>query len=74
MKDQLQNAMEVCKALASAIHAAKEIPSGHLYAAVMGHMTLETYQACIRTLEKTGLIKEESSHLIRWTGGDITTK
>jgi hypothetical protein len=71
MKDQIQNAIEVCKALASAIHAAKEIPSGHLYAAVMGHLTLETYNACLATLEKTGLIKVEGSHLIRWTGGEI---
>jgi len=71
MKDQLQNAIEVCKALAVAIHAAKEIPSGHLYAAVMGHLSLESYNACLRNLEKTGLIKVEGSHLIRWTGGKI---
>jgi|APCry1669192319_1035405.scaffolds.fasta_scaffold12998_5 hypothetical protein len=71
MKDQIANAIEICKALASAIYAAKEIPSGHLYAAVMGHMSLETYNACLSTLEKTGLIKRESSHLVRWTGGEI---
>jgi len=71
MKDQIQNAIEICKALAEAIYHAKEIPAGTLYAAVMGHMSLETFNACLSTLEKTGLIKKEASHLVRWTGGEI---
>jgi len=71
MKDQIQNAILLCKEIGYAIHQVKEIPSGHLYAAVMGHLTLETYNACLATLEKTGLIKVEGSHLIRWTGGEI---
>jgi hypothetical protein len=71
MKDQIANALLLCKELGYAIHQAGEIPSGTLYAAIMGRIDLQTFNACLSTLEKTGLIKVEGSHLIRWTGGEI---
>jgi hypothetical protein len=71
MKDQIANALLLCKEIGYAIHQVKEIPSGTLYAAVMGKVDLHTFNACLATLEKTGLIKVEGSHLIRWTGGEI---
>ena len=71
MKDQIANALMLCKELGYAIHQAKEIPAGTLYAAVMGKVDLHTFNACLSTLAKTGLIKVEASHLIRWTGGEI---
>lgn len=35
------------------------VPAGHLYAAVMGHMSLDTFQVLIRALKEVGLIKEQ---------------
>jgi hypothetical protein len=42
-----------------------EIPSGHLYAAVMGKCTLEEYNAALAILKRVGMIRE-SGHLLTW--------
>lgn len=54
-------------ALAEAIRTAGEIPSGHLYAQVMGVMSLGTYGACLQTLKGAKLV-EERGNLLRWVG------
>lgn len=41
------------------------MPSGHLYARLMSHMSLETYDSIIGTLKRAGLV-EERNHLLRW--------
>jgi hypothetical protein len=71
MNDQLENALMLCKEIGYAIHQAGEVPAGTLYAAIMGRVDLATFDACLSTLEKAGLIKRESSHLVRWTGGNF---
>jgi hypothetical protein len=53
--------------LADAIRDLGEVPSGHLYAHVMGAMSLETYQGLIGILKRAGLI-EEKAHLLTWIG------
>jgi len=55
-------------AIGEAIRDLGTVPSGHLYAAVMGHMSLSTYQAILGDLEDRGRIKQDRSHLIRWIG------
>jgi len=55
----------VWKAVGAIDDAIKEagedgIPSGHLYAAVMGHMNLDTYNGIIDILKKAGKVKEEN--------------
>jgi hypothetical protein len=52
MKDQIQNALVLCKEIGYAIHQVKEIPSGTLYAAMMSKVDLHTFNACLATLEK----------------------
>jgi hypothetical protein len=42
------------------------IPSGHLYAAMMHKVGLETYQYAIGILKDAGVITEQN-HLLRWT-------
>lgn len=59
--------------LAEAIEALGEVPSGHLYARMMGHMDLETYQAVITQLKRAGLVAE-SNHLLTWTEGAAMKK
>ena len=54
--------------LAEAIRALGEIPSGHLYARVMGHMTLQRYEAILQTLIRAELVSRDGSHMLRWTG------
>jgi len=42
------------------------IPSGHLYAAMMGRMNIDTYNYTIGLLKEAGAITEQN-HLLRWT-------
>jgi hypothetical protein len=54
-------------ALAEAIRALGSVPSGHLYARVMGALSLEAYQSLIRSLVSAGLVRN-SSHMLTWIG------
>jgi hypothetical protein len=65
-KQQVLAAMNTAVAIAEAIRELKSVPSGHLYANVMGRMSLETFEAIIRTLKNADLIKETSSHELIW--------
>lgn len=62
---QLTAAVECAAALGRVIRDTKEIPSGHLYAQVMGRCSLENYNALIRILTQTGLV-EERGDVLRW--------
>lgn len=64
-KEQIKASLEVLKALADTIRELKSVPSGELYARVMGVLTLNQYQSAIQTLKRTGLVKE-SGHLLTW--------
>ena len=64
---QLKALKELTIALAQAIHDLGSVPSGHLYARVMGSISLPTYQMMIAQLEKTKLVKNEN-HLLTWIG------
>ena len=70
MTDQQKRAVRACvaqcQAVAEAIKALGSVPSGHLYAQLMGHMTLEHYQRIIGHLTDAGVIRVDGSHLIRW--------
>lgn len=53
------------KAILEAIREAGEkgIPSGHLYAVLMGKMSLSTYENIIASLKERGLIAESNNRL-----------
>lgn len=59
---------ELLKALAETIHHAGEIPSGELYARIMGKVTLRDYNRLVAALKRTGLVTETPGHLLRWIG------
>lgn len=67
-QNEVKQALSFAIALAQSIHAAGPggIPSGHLYAAVMGKCDLPYYQAAIDMLKKQGCVKE-SNHLLTST-------
>lgn len=67
MTNQEKAALQVVLAVGEAIKDLGSVPSGHLYARLMGHMSLETYNKVIALLVKTGAVKEES-HLLTWVG------
>ena len=45
----------------------KGVPSGHLYAQLMGRLSYEEYQEVIYALKQTKLV-EEQNHLLTWVG------
>lgn len=59
--------LQIVKALADVIRDLGEVPNGHLYARVMGNLSLETYTSAIGTLKHAKLV-EEHNNLLRWIG------
>ncbi len=66
-KAQVKAAVNAIVALAEAIREVGEIPSGQLYAVVMGQMDLETYESFIGRLTSAGLVTKRGNVLV-WTG------
>ena len=67
---QTQAAFGMVRAIAEAIRELKRVPSGELYARVMGHVSLESYQQIIIILKNSGLVSENSFELI-WIGKEV---
>lgn len=67
-KAETAAALNIMLAVTEAIRGLKEVPSGVLYANLMGKLSLEAYQKIIGMLERNKLIEVTSSHVIRWTG------
>lgn len=67
-REEVKAAFHIITVAAEIIREAKEIPSGHLYAAMNARgLSLESYQSVIACLKRTKLV-EEKSHLLRWIG------
>jgi hypothetical protein len=67
MTAQEKAALGVVLAVGEAIKELGSVPNGHLYAQLMGRMSLETYNKVIGLLVKTGAVKNEN-HLLTWVG------
>jgi hypothetical protein len=65
-KKQAMKLVEVMGAVASVIKEVGSIPSGHLYAQLMGKMSFETYQDMIETMERLNVISVKNN-LITYT-------
>jgi hypothetical protein len=61
-------AVRVAHAVAEVIRNVGEIPSGHLFAQVMGVMDLRQYEQVIDLLVDARLVERMPSHLLRWIG------
>lgn len=66
--EQLKAVLQMGMAIGDAIRDLGEVPSGHLYAQLMGKLSLANYEAILRGLARQGLIRVDGSHLITWTG------
>lgn len=62
--EQIQSAITAVSEIGKVIREVKRIPSGHLYAQLMGVLSLEKYEMIIGLLKKTGLITEQNNELI----------
>jgi hypothetical protein len=65
--EQIQSAITAVSEIGKVIREVKRIPSGHLYAQLMGVLSLEKYEMVINLLKKTGLVTEQNNELI-WIG------
>lgn len=67
-KSQVVASFNALAALAEAIRELKTVPSGELYATVMGHMDERTYASFIDRLVSAELVSRSDSHLLTWVG------
>jgi len=63
---QIHAGLEILKALADTIRELHSVPSGELYARVMGHMDINAYERAIQILKNAGLVAESGAHLLTW--------
>lgn len=56
-------------AISEAIRALGSVPSGKLYASVMGVMSLEQFNKVVDILKEAGVVRESQQHLLTWEGG-----
>ena len=68
VRQQARAAVAVAGAVGDAIRELGSVPSGHLYARLMGHLSLEAYESILSTLVQTGLVRREANHLLVWSG------
>jgi len=61
---QAAAALKVVLTVGEAIRDLKRVPSGHLYARLMGHLSLNEYTTIIEMLKASGCIREERHELI----------
>jgi hypothetical protein len=65
--EQVKAAFTIVAAVAEAIRELGSVPSGHLYAQLMGRIDLATYTKIVDTLKNAGLVAEKSD-LLTWIG------
>lgn len=65
---QVAAALQIVAAVGEVIQTLGAIPSGELYAQLMGHFSLERYEEIIGVLIQGGMVRRERSHLLVWIG------
>ena len=67
MTQTLTRAQAITAIVADAIRELGEVPSGELYAHLMGVLNIEQYNGIIAVLKQSGLVSE-SRHMLTWNG------
>ncbi len=62
--NQLQAGLAALKAIADAVRELKQVPSGHIYAAVMGVMDINAYEKAVSMLCNAGVIRKAGDLLV----------
>ena len=68
---EARRAMMLAITTAEAIRTAGQIPSGTVYAMMMGQMSLKAYESILDRLVGAGLIRRDV-HLLTWIGPILT--
>lgn len=71
-KTEVRAAVDVVLVVAETIRELKEVPSGVLYANLMGHLSLADYTKIVGILKRSNLV-EEKSHVLRWVGPALSS-
>jgi hypothetical protein len=69
---RVEGTLRVLLAIAQTIEELGTVPSGHLYARLMGHLDIDAYQSVIATLVRSGLVRQHANHLLEWIGPQRT--
>lgn len=62
--------VEVLLAVCEAIRVAESIPAGHLYAQLIGVVSIEAFETCLAILNGSGLVSVKGN-VVRWTGPKV---
>ena len=63
---EIKAALGIVQAVADAIRELGEVPSGHLYANLMSHLSLAQFEQILGVLKGAGLVRESPAHLLTW--------
>lgn len=74
IRRQMEAALNAIHAIAETIRELDEVPSGELYARLMGKIELHDYEQIISTLKRTGLVSETPAGLLRWNHPETKRK
>jgi hypothetical protein len=66
--EQIRAALQIANALKDAIKELGQVPAGVLYANVMGHMSLDTFETIISILVKENVVRRDASHMLTYIG------
>jgi hypothetical protein len=64
-KEQVAAYIKLVQAIADTIKDLGSVPSGHLYAHLMGLVDLDSYNKIINILKESGRVKEEN-YMLTW--------
>lgn len=69
-QQKLKAALAMVAAVAETIRKVKTVPSGELYARLIGRLSLDEYNKLIGILKGAGLVEERSFEL-KWIGPEV---
>lgn len=69
--EQTKVGLAIVVAVAETIRESKRVPSGVVYAALVGRVSLEGYNTILSILKGAGLIQETNSHELVWVGPEV---
>jgi hypothetical protein len=67
-KQDVLSAIELVRAIADAIRELGEVPSGQLYARVMGVMDIRCFERVVTLLVDARLVERLPNNILRWVG------
>ena len=68
MAEQSKAGLRLGVAAAETVKDLGQVPSGHLYAALMHQMTLDQYTKVVNIMKRAGMVKE-NNNLLTWVLG-----